>query len=71
MDNRHIINGLCSMKRLMVSVNTCNTKNFGIQDPPRQSENVKAYCLTANGYPTSDGLTHRTYLIDVEELYQE
>ena len=56
------------VRRAIVSVNTCNTKNFGFQDPPRPLENRKAYCLTSNGYPTSDGLTHRTYLIEYEEI---
>lgn len=59
------------MKRLMVSVNTCNTHNFGIQGPTRDTSAVKAYCLTANGYPTSDGLTHRTYIMEIEDAERE
>lgn len=59
------------MKRLLVSVNTCNTHNFGIQDHPSDTSAVKAYCLTATGYPTSDGLTHRTYIMYIEDAESE
>ena len=54
-------------KTLMVDVNTCNTENFGITTPPIVTLYAKAYCLTANGYPSVDGFTHRTYIVDVEE----
>lgn len=59
------------MRRMLISVNTCNTHNFGIQDPPRDTLYVKGYCLTANGYPTSDGLTHRTYIMEIEDEESE
>ena len=59
------------MKRLLVSVNTCNTHNFGIQDHPRDTSAVKGYCLTATGYPTRDGLTHRTYIMEIEDADRE
>ena len=28
---------------------------------------AKAYCLTANGYPSVDGFTHRTYIMEIED----
>lgn len=59
------------MKRLMVSVNTCNTHNFGIQYPPLDTSAVKGYCLTAKGYPTIDGLTPRTYIMEIEDAESE
>lgn len=59
------------MKKFMISVNTCNTHNFGIQDPPHDALYVKGYCLTATGYPSSDGLTHRTYVMEVEDAESE
>ena len=60
-----------NMKRLLVSVNTCNTHNFGIQDHPRDTSAVKGYCLTATGYPTRYGLTHRTYIMEIEDADRE
>ena len=56
------------MKRLMVDCNTCNTDNFGIDTPPRFTDKVKAFTLTSVGYPSVDGFTKRTYLIEYEEL---
>ena len=56
---------MCSnMKRLIVSVNTCNTENFGIDTHPNK---VKAFTLTATGYPSANGFTKRTYLIEYED----
>ena len=56
------------MKRVMVDCNTCNTENFGIDTTPIFTDKVKAYTLTANGYPSVDGFTKRTYLIEYEEI---
>ena len=56
------------MKRCMIDCNTCNTENFGITTPPLLTLYAKAYCLTAKGYPSVDGLTKRTYLIEYEEI---
>ena len=56
------------MKRVMVDCNTCNTENFGIDTPPLFTDKVKAFTLTAKGYPSVDGLTKRTYLIEYEEI---
>lgn len=36
--------------------------------PPRFTDKVKAFTLTANGYPSVDGFTKRTYLIEYEEI---
>ena len=57
-----------NMKRVMVDCNTCNTKNFGIDTPPRFTDKVKAFTLVANGYPSVDGFTKRNYLIEYEEI---
>ena len=57
-----------NMKRVMVDCNTCNTENFGIDTTPLFTDKVKAYTLTANGYPSVDGFTKRTYLIEYEEI---
>ena len=58
-------------KRVMVDCNTCNTENFGIDSPPRFTDKVKAFTLTATGYPSVDGFTKRTYLIEYEEIDSE
>ena len=36
--------------------------------PPRFTDKVKAFTLTAVGYPSVDGFTKRTYLIEYEEI---
>ena len=59
------------MRRVMVDCNTCNTENFGIDTPPRFTDKVKAFTLTANGYTSVDGFTKRTYLIEYEEIDSE
>ena len=57
------------MKRCMIDCNTCNTENFGITTPPPLlTLYAKAYCLTANGYPSVDGFTHRTYVMEIEDV---
>ena len=55
------------MKRYMIDCNTCNTENFGITTPPLLTLYAKGYCLTANGYPSVDGFTHRTYIMEIED----
>lgn len=55
------------MKNYMIDCNTCNTENFGITTPPLFTDKVKAFTLTAKGYPSVDGFTKRTYLIEYEE----
>ena len=57
-----------NMKRVMVDCNTCNTENFGIDTTPIFTDKVKAFTLTAKGYPSVDGFTKRTYLIEYEEI---
>ena len=59
------------MKRVMIDCNTCNTENFGFDTPPRFTYKVKAFTLVANGYPSVDGFTKRTYLIEYEEIDSE
>ena len=39
-----------------------------IVTPPRFTDKVKAFTLTAVGYPSVDGFTKRTYLIEYEEI---
>lgn len=59
------------MKNYMIDCNTCNTENFGITTPPMLTLYAKAYCLTANGYPSVDGFTHRTYIMEIEDAESE
>lgn len=56
------------MKRFMIDCNTCNTENFGITTLPMLTLYAKAYCLTATGYPSVDGFTHRTYIMEIEDV---
>ena len=60
-----------NMNNYMIDCNTCNTQNFGITTPPLLTLYAKAYCLTANGYPSVDGFTHRTYVMECEDAESE
>ena len=63
---------MCSnTKNYMIDCNTCNTENFGITTPPLLTLYAKAYCLTATGYPSVDGFTHRTYVMEIEDAESE
>lgn len=55
------------MKKAMISVNTCNTKNFGITSTPKKTTETKAFTLVANTYPTIIGFTKRTFILEYEE----
>lgn len=53
--------------RYKISVNTCNTNNFGLYIPRNNKvSETKGFCLTANGYPSVNGHTKRTYILEVE-----
>ena len=39
------------MRRAIVSVNTCNTKNFGFQDPPPSAREQKGLLLDIERIP--------------------
>lgn len=55
------------MHRYKTSVHTCNTDNFGI-DPLQNPKTAKACCLTSTDYPSTEGYTKRTYILEVEDL---